>query len=61
MHHHRTLVVLALGHCGVQFRWMETGLLRTQLCFSFGALWGALQVDGIWSVQDLLGIELWTL
>ena len=73
MGHHRTHVVSALGccgvlfcgfvlgHCGVQFRQMESGVLRTQLGFSFGALWGAVQADEIYSPQDLLGFSFRTL
>ena len=38
MGHHRTHVVLALGHCGLLFRRMESGLLKTHWGFSFGAL-----------------------
>ena len=52
-------MVSILGHCGVHFRWMESDLLRTQLCFSIGALWGAVQTDGLWSFQDLLGVQFW--
>ena len=49
----------ASGYCEVQFREMESGLLRTHWGFSLGALWGLVQVDGIWSPQDLLGVQLW--
>ena len=58
MGHYRTHVVSALGHGGVQLRWIESGLLRTHWSFSFGALWGSVQADGIWSPQDLLGLQL---
>ena len=27
-------------------------------CFGFGALWGSVKADGIWSSQDLLGVQL---
>ena len=59
MGHHRTHVVLTLGHCAVLFRRMESDLLRTELCFSFGALRESVQTCGIWSPQDLLGFQLW--
>ena len=49
----------ASGHCGVQFKLMESGLLRTHLGFSFGAWWGSVQADGIWSPQDPLGLQFW--
>ena len=48
----------ALGQCEVQFRQMESRLLRTDWGFSFGALRGSVQADGIWSPQDLLGVQL---
>ena len=51
-------MVSALGHGGVQLRWIESGLLRTHGGFSFGVLWGSVQADGIWSPQDLLGLQL---
>ena len=52
-------MVSALGHGGVQLRWIESGLLRTHWSFSFGALWGSVQADGIWSPQDPLGLQFW--
>ena len=75
-------MVLALGHFGVQFMLMKSGLLLTCLglspgdcgvqfrltgngspqdpcVFGFGALWGSVQADGIWSPQDLLEFDLW--
>ena len=58
MGHHRTHVFLAMGHCGVQFRQVESALLWTQLCFSLGALWGSVQADEILSHQNLLGVKI---
>ena len=51
----------ALGQCEVQFRQMESRLLRTDWGFSFGALRGSVQADGIWSPQDLWGFSFRTL
>ena len=59
MGHHRTQVILALGHCGVHFRLRASGLLRTHLGFCFGAWWGSVEADGIWSPQDPLGLQFW--
>ena len=28
-------------------------------CFGFGALWGSVKADGIWSPQDLLRVHIW--
>ena len=57
MGHHKTHVVLALGHCGVQFRLMESGLLSTHLGFSFGAWWGSVEAYGNLVPQDPLGLQ----
>ena len=57
MGYHRTHVVLALGHFGVRFRLMESGLLRSCCSFSFGTFCGSVQADGFWSPQDLLGVQ----
>lgn len=57
MGHHRTHKILALGHCGVHFRLMESGPLRTHLGFSFGAWWGSVEADGSLVPQDPLGLQ----
>ena len=49
--------VSVLGHCGVQFRLMESGILRTCWGFSFRTLWGSVQADGMWSPQDPLELQ----
>ena len=46
MGHQRTHAFSALGHCGVQFRLMESSLLRIHWGFNLGSLWGSTQVDG---------------
>ena len=50
-------MVLALGHCGVQFRLMESGFLSTDLGFSFGAWWGSVEAYGSLVPQDPLGLQ----
>ena len=57
MGYHRTHVVLALGHCGVQFRLMGSGLLSTHLGFSFGAWWDSVEAYGSLAPQDPLGFQ----
>ena len=49
--------VSVLGHCGVQFRLMECGLLRTHLSFSFGVWWGSVEADGSLVPGDPLGLQ----
>ena len=46
-----------LGHCKVQFRLMESGLLRTCWELSFRTLWGSVQAHGIWFPQNSLWIH----
>ena len=57
MGHHRTHVILALGHCGVHFRLRASGLLRTHLGFCFGAWWGSVEADGSLFPQYPLGLQ----
>ena len=50
-------MVLSLGHCGVQFRLMESGLLSTHLGFSFGAWWGSVEAYVSLVPQYPLGLQ----
>ena len=43
-------MVSALGHCGVQFRLKESGVLGTCWGLSFGILWHLVQADRRWVI-----------
>ena len=59
MGHYRTHEVSAHGDMvGFSSAGWKSCLLRTHWGFSFGALWGSVQADGIWYPQDLLGLQL---
>ena len=51
--------VSTLGLCGIQFRLTEDRSPQDPCVFGFGALWGSVQADGIWSPQELLGVQMW--
>ena len=46
-----------LGHCGVQFRLTGVGSPLDPCGFGFGAFWGSVHADEIWSPPYLLGVE----